>query len=437
MAFLSEYHCAALLALIVKSDVPLREPESKNHLGRQLQALLLEDDEEFVEAAYLVLLQRRPDANGGRVYLRELRNGTNKLQVLFELANSNESRFVGASLPGLAEACAREGIGQPKIDGQKIVPPSTVAGISRAEQLLAQDDYEKLIELAYWVLLKRAPDPEGIAIYLEKLRGDTSKTKFLHDIFTSPECKNLGTELPGLIEMFERENLPVLEAAAPPLVISATDATTTRASTPLTLTELLSLHGEDFVAIAHEALLDSPAEAASLERHTSELLAGTSKMQILSRIVEAAGVRGKRDLPGLASGLMNFKRSRLPVVGVLFRTLGGVEGDSALERRSRAVEQRQFMYESDFIGRIAQLETKIAELNAVGERASSATNLIAERIASLEKSASLLRHFVQATDLQSAQASKVSTLEIPKSLEGFVVELRALEVARDLKQRQQ
>lgn len=95
------------------------------------------------------------------------------------------------------------------------------------------------------------------------------------------------------------------------------------------------------------------------------------------------------------------------------------------------------MYESDFIGRIAQLETKIAELNAVGERASSATNLIAERIASLEKSASLLRHFVQATDLQSAQASKVSTLEIPKSLEGFVVELRALEVARDLKQRQQ
>ena len=82
---------------------------------------------------------------------------------------------------------------------------------------MAQDDDDKLIELAYWVLLKRPPDPEGMAIYLEKLHGDTSKTKFLHDIFTSPECRNLAVELPGLREIFARENMPVPEATTPPL----------------------------------------------------------------------------------------------------------------------------------------------------------------------------------------------------------------------------
>ena len=32
-------------------------------------------EREFVEAAFMALLKRRPDANGGRAYLRALRNG--------------------------------------------------------------------------------------------------------------------------------------------------------------------------------------------------------------------------------------------------------------------------------------------------------------------------------------------------------------------------
>ena len=415
---------------------PLRDPELKDELDRQLQALLLEDGEEFVEAAYLALLKRRPDANGGRAYMRELGNGRNKLQILFELANSDESQLLGTTLPGLAEACMREGIGQPFAQ-PKIVPPATVATILRGEQLLAQDDDDKLIELAYWVLLKRPPDPEGMAIYLEKLHGDTSKTKFLHDIFTSPECRNLAVELPGLREMFARENLPVPEVTKPPLVGGAQDVATNPANTVTVLTELLSLHGEVFVGRAYETLLNVPAEPARLQLHMSELLTGTSKIQILSEIVEDAGVSGTRDLPGLASALVNFKRSRLPSVGVFFRTFGGMEGDSASERRSRAVEQRQFNFETDFVGRIAQLETKLAELNAADEKARTATNLITERITSLEKSASLLRQLAQAADRCNAPVSMGSADAIPKSVEGFVVELRALEIARDLKRRQQ
>ena len=48
-----------------------------------LQELLLEEGEDFVEAAFLALLKRRPDANGGRIYLRALRNGTRRLTTSF------------------------------------------------------------------------------------------------------------------------------------------------------------------------------------------------------------------------------------------------------------------------------------------------------------------------------------------------------------------
>ncbi len=414
----------------------LRNLESKSELDGQLQALLLEDDEEFVEAAYLALLQRRPDATGGRAYLRQLRNGANKIQVLFELANSNESRRLGATLPGLGEACAREGIGV-QVEAPEIGPPEEVVNISRGEQLLVHDDFGKLIEAAYWVLLKRAPDPEGVAIYLEKLQGKTSKTKFLHDIFTSPECRKLRVELPGLREMFARENLPVPEAAALSTESSAQDAMSNTENAATELKVLMSLHGMDFVTCAYQALLDLPVEPSDVQLHTNQLMAGTSKIQILSEMVAAAGLHSKRDLPGLSQALKQFKLSRLPILGIFFTRLLNVEGDSLLERRSRAVEQRQIMFESGCVVKLAELGAEIDGLKAADEKAAAASKLIAERIASLESSAVILRQFVQEADRRRAPTYDGPTDSPPKSVGGFVVELRALEIARDLKRKRQ
>ena len=61
----------------------MQPPKSIPENNEVLQELLLENGEDFVEAAFMALLKRRPDANGGRIYLRALRNGTNKLQILY------------------------------------------------------------------------------------------------------------------------------------------------------------------------------------------------------------------------------------------------------------------------------------------------------------------------------------------------------------------
>ena len=136
--------------------------KSKNVGKMYLQELLLEDGEDFVDAAFHALLNRRPDANGGRAYLRALRSGTSRIQILYELSMSEECRRVGGEIAGLSDACAKEGIGESN-DNSSATRPAHIAHVTRAEQLLVLEDTDKFIEIAYWVLLKRAPDDEGIA----------------------------------------------------------------------------------------------------------------------------------------------------------------------------------------------------------------------------------------------------------------------------------
>ena len=99
--------------------------------ARELDELLVEDGEEFVESAYQALLKRRPDATGGRIYLRALRSGTSKLRVLYELSLSDDCIRAGGDIPGLREAFALEGIGVEVIEPPVIAPPGYVLRITR------------------------------------------------------------------------------------------------------------------------------------------------------------------------------------------------------------------------------------------------------------------------------------------------------------------
>ncbi len=69
-----------------------------------LDGLLRLHGTQFVEGAYGVLLLRKPDAAGFECYLARARDGTPKIQILWELAASAESRKLGVVLPGLRRA---------------------------------------------------------------------------------------------------------------------------------------------------------------------------------------------------------------------------------------------------------------------------------------------------------------------------------------------
>ena len=79
-------------------------PKAQREQGIALNELLLEKGDEYIVAAYMALLKRRPDATGGRTYLRALRNGTSKVQILHKLFMSSECHRDEIDLPGLNDA---------------------------------------------------------------------------------------------------------------------------------------------------------------------------------------------------------------------------------------------------------------------------------------------------------------------------------------------
>jgi hypothetical protein len=72
-----------------------------------LQGLLDLYDEAFVVRAYQVILGRPPDPGGLQNYLRQVREGVHKAQIVSELAESAEGRSRHLDLPGLPDLIAR------------------------------------------------------------------------------------------------------------------------------------------------------------------------------------------------------------------------------------------------------------------------------------------------------------------------------------------
>ncbi|MCY7388958.1 MAG: DUF4214 domain-containing protein [Burkholderiales bacterium] len=378
----------------------------------ELDELLVEDGEEFVEAAYQALLKRRPDATGGRIYLRALRSGTSKLRVLYELSLSDDCIRAGGDIPGLQEAFARAGIGVAVIEPPVIAPPGYVLRITRAEQLLLLASTDEFIEATYWVLLKRAPDAEGIENYRLRMQDGVNKEQILSEIFTSDECRGLDIELPGLRDTLERAGIHVAEPAVVP------PAPALPAQPEMTLATLLDFNGIQFVESAYAALLKRAPDEEELQHRLGQLLEGTSKIQILdemsaSQEVILAGAK----ISDLSPALRRYRSSQASIIGKIFSRFVDVERNSESERRGRATEQRLLILEAKLIAQHEQVERFKAEIAAAEQRASARRQDSDARIASLEKSVLGLRQLIE---------------QVP-TRERVALDLRSEEIVRDLK----
>ena len=69
-----------------------------------LEELLSYYDQQFVQCAYKTLLGREPDPQGMHYYLRRLRSGFSKIQILAQLSLSAEAEEYDSNLPGLNSA---------------------------------------------------------------------------------------------------------------------------------------------------------------------------------------------------------------------------------------------------------------------------------------------------------------------------------------------
>jgi FkbM family methyltransferase len=79
--------------------------DSATYKPANLEELIYDhDDAAFVVLAYRTLLLREPDPEGYAYYLKRLRRGVGKLELILQLRSSTEARSKPVELPGLARA---------------------------------------------------------------------------------------------------------------------------------------------------------------------------------------------------------------------------------------------------------------------------------------------------------------------------------------------
>lgn len=86
------------------SPPPALSPEPTQATIKTAGELLMLHDKHFVNAAYKVILNRQPDPEGFEYYLRKLRSGTAKKQILAQLSLSREGKSVANDIPGIIDA---------------------------------------------------------------------------------------------------------------------------------------------------------------------------------------------------------------------------------------------------------------------------------------------------------------------------------------------
>ena len=107
------------------------------------------------------------------------------------------------------------------------------------------------------------------------------------------------------------------------------------------LDELLGLADDDFVYCAFWTILGRGAEPGGYNYYVSRLRAGYPKLQILDQFARSAEGRAHdADFTGFRAMLRRYRRSRLPLIGWLFRYAYGLEGDGLQMRRLRSIENR-------------------------------------------------------------------------------------------------
>lgn len=145
-------------------------------------------DEKFIAHAYQILLGRKPDEDGLQTYLTYLReHSLSRIDVLRAVRFSEEGRMFSVEVAGLLPLVAGA------FPAIAIKPDYTLGE-------LLDDPDEAFIHNAYWAVLRREPDPEGLRIYLGRLRqGSLSKLDILGGLRYSSEGRKVGVAVHGLL----------------------------------------------------------------------------------------------------------------------------------------------------------------------------------------------------------------------------------------------
>jgi hypothetical protein len=112
----------------------------------------------------------------------------------------------------------------------------------------------------------------------------------------------------------------------------------------LSLDALLAMNGVQFLVGAYGRLLHRLPDEDGLSFYLPRMLRGVPKIEILAELAASNEARDiASSVPGLPAAVSLYRLSRRPFLGWFVRAFSRVEGNSAAERRLRAVEQALHM----------------------------------------------------------------------------------------------
>ena len=108
----------------------------------------------------------------------------------------------------------------------------------------------------------------------------------------------------------------------------------------LSLRELLALNGIEFLVAAYGRLLKRLPDDSGISHYLPRLMDGAPKVQLLGELAASGEARALgTHVPGLAIAVLRARLSRVPLLGLVIAALTGADGNSAMERRLRGIDQ--------------------------------------------------------------------------------------------------
>jgi predicted SAM-dependent methyltransferase len=114
-------------------EVTVTSSSASSSRPANLQELLEYQDWRFIEAAYDLLLARKPDKEGYDFYTSRIRSGVGKIQILKEISSSPEAISKGRRIVGLQKALRMDAIGSLPIVGGILRRLISLDGNSKSE----------------------------------------------------------------------------------------------------------------------------------------------------------------------------------------------------------------------------------------------------------------------------------------------------------------
>lgn len=178
-----------------------------------LHELLQYEDWRFVEAAYELLLARKPDQNGYGFYLTRIRNGARKLQILKEISKSPEASPQRKNIKGLRKALFMDSIGSLPVVGNIFRRLVSLEGDSKLEvRLRILEQKNSVVGDVVPAIVSQQTVVEARLNQVPQLVGDLSKQLTVMETRLNPVPQLVGDLSNRLTSLAKRSLLEKLNA---------------------------------------------------------------------------------------------------------------------------------------------------------------------------------------------------------------------------------